>query len=150
MNINWKPKRDGNIETITIAAITPKGVKINPIFQDIIKNEPITKMEKEKLICAECGRDELTRSGAKVYTTDSEEDFGDDIWYCQNCYESSDFITESEYSIIKQAEKLIEKWYLIPIDSIARENILDELYYTKDPEKIALEYGDMYNLYKFI
>ena len=54
-------------------------------------------IEKEKLVCADCGSDELTYSGRLVYTTDNEEDFGDDIWFCQNCHEPSDFITEKEY-----------------------------------------------------
>ena len=106
-------------------------------------------MKKEKLVCAECGSDELTYSGCIVYTTDNEEDFGDDIWFCQNCHEPSDFITENEYSIIEEAEKIVEKWYLIPIDCIARENILDELYFTKDPERIALGYGNKFELTKY-
>ena len=37
MKINWETKRDGNIEIIKFAAITPKGVKINPEFNDMIQ-----------------------------------------------------------------------------------------------------------------
>ena len=55
------------------------------------------EIKKEKLVCALCGSDELTFSGTTVYTTDNEEDFGDDFWFCQNCSQPSDFTTESEF-----------------------------------------------------
>ena len=62
-----------------------------------MKKENVGK--KEKLVCALCGSDGLTFSGTIVYTTDNEEDFGDDIWFCQNCSHPSDFITEREFKM---------------------------------------------------
>ena len=65
------------------------------------------EVKKEKLVCALCGSDELTFSGTIVYTTDNEEDFGDDFWFCQNCSQPSDFITEKEFK--KKHRVMIEK-----------------------------------------
>ncbi len=108
-------------------------------------------MEKEKLVCAECGSDELTFSGTKIYTTDDEEDFGDDIWFCQNCHEPSDFITEKQYAIIEEVETLIKQWYLIPKDCCdCREFVIDSLYQSSDPKEITLWYGRKYDLTAFL
>ena len=68
------------------------------------------EIKKEKLVCALCGSDELTFSGTIVYTTDDEDDFDEDFWYCQNCSQPSDFITEEEFEIVKIISNVIDRY----------------------------------------